>query len=131
MSKVGNNDGEVVNVTAFSQQLAFLSRGALDAEATDALAKLVRKVRETGKAGSLTLTIKVSKLDGRDEDALKLTPKITLKTPELAPFESVMFSTHDGDLLRVDPRQRVLDLKEVPGKVGGPLVDAGRPAAQQ
>lgn len=123
------DQGEVINVTPFSQQLAFLSRGALDAELTQALADVVKAVRDTGKAGAVTLTIKVGKLDGRDEDALRLTPAVTVKTPKLPPYESVMFSTADGDLLRQDPKQRQLDLREVQKAPVGPLATVGQ--AQQ
>jgi hypothetical protein len=123
------DQGEVINVTPFSQQLAFLSRGALDAELTQALADVVKAVRDTGKAGAVTLTIKVGKLDGRDEDALRLTPAVTVKTPKLPPYESVMFSTADGDLLRQDPKQRQLDLREVQKPAVGPLATVGQ--AQQ
>ena len=113
--------GEVLPTTSFSQQLAFLSRGTLDFELTEGMAELVKAVRDTGKAGAITLTIKVSKLNGRDEDALKLAPSVSVKSPTLPAYESVMFSTADGDLLRADPRQRVLDLQQVPKKETGPL----------
>jgi hypothetical protein len=107
--------------TPFSQQLAYLSRGSLDAELTEALAEVVKRVRETGKAGTLTLKLRVSMLNARDENAVKVTPAVSKKLPELAPFETILFSTFDGDLLRDDPRQRRLELKEVPTPERGPL----------
>lgn len=100
--------------TPFSQQIAYLSRGSLDDELTEALAEVVRAVRETGKPGVLSVQLKVQRLNARDENAVKITPKVTTKCPQLAPYESVMFSTYDGDLLRNDPNQRTLDLQEVP-----------------
>lgn len=99
--------------TSFSQQMAFLNRGSLDDEATEKLTKLIKKVRETGKAGSFTLTMKVGMLNQRDENAVKITPAIKLSLPELPGAETIMFSTADGDLLRDDPDQRTLDLKQV------------------
>ncbi len=116
--------------TQFSQQVAYLGRGSLDAELTEALASVVKAVRETGKSGVLTLQLKVSKLNARDENAVKITPRVATKKPELAPYESVMFSTYDGDLLRNDPNQRQLDLQEVPKPGLGPLQHVGN-APQQ
>ena len=107
--------------TPFAQQLAFLSRGCLDAELTTALASVVRNVRATGKPGKLTLELKVSMLSERDENAVKITPAVTTRLPKLAPYETVMFSTNDGDLLRDDPQQRKLDLRQVPSPERGPL----------
>lgn len=115
--------------TQFSQQVAYLGKGSLDSELTEALADVVRAVRETGKAGTLTLRLKVSKLNARDENAVKLTPEVSTKRPKLAPYESVMFSTYDGDLLRNDPNQQQLDLREVPKSSLGPLQSAS--SAQQ
>ena len=102
--------------TPFSQQLAFLSKGCLDDELTEALSDLVKAVRETGKSGELTLKLKVSMLNKRDENAVKITPTVKAKAPELAPYETVMFSTGDGDLIREDPNQRKLPLEEVPAR---------------
>lgn len=103
--------------TPFSQQLQVLNRGAFDDEIGEALADLVKAVRQTGKAGTLTITIGVNKLNARDENALKLTPKCKVKIPELAPYENIMFSTADGDLLRDDPNQRKIpDLETVPAR---------------
>lgn len=100
--------------TPFSQQIAFFSRGQFDDEVTDELADLIKAVRTTGKSGELTIKIKVSLLNARDENALKLAPKVSCKKPQPAPYETIMFSTADGDLLRDDPQQRSLNLKEVP-----------------
>jgi hypothetical protein len=116
--------------TPFAQTLAFLSRGSLDGELAEALAEVVKRVRETGKAGELTLKLKVSMLNQRDEDAVKVTPAVSTKLPKLASFETVMFSTYDGDLLRNDPRQQSLDLKEVPKPERGPLQQVGAPSQQ-
>lgn len=121
-----NNEKPETMLTApFYQTLAYLSRGSLDGECAEALAEVVKRVRETGKAGTFTLTLKVSKLNARDEDAVKITPTVSTKLPKLAPYETVMFSTYDGDLLREDPRQQKLPLREVPTRDRGPLQQVG------
>lgn len=40
---------ETKNTTPFSQQLAYINKGTLDAELTEALAEVVKAVRETRK----------------------------------------------------------------------------------
>lgn len=99
--------------TPLSQQLAYINKGTLDAEATESLARLVKAVRETGKKGSITIQIQCSMLNTRDENAVKLTPSIKLSIPELDRAETIMFSTHEGDLLRDDPDQIQMDLRVV------------------
>lgn len=99
--------------TPFSQQIGYLSRGSLDAELTEEMAALVKAVRETGKAGTITLTLKVQRLSGRDENAVQIVPTVKMKAPAPAPYTNIMFSTGDGDLLRDDPNQRTLELQQV------------------
>lgn len=49
---------------------------------------------------------------------------------KLGAYESVLYSTADGDLLRDDPRQKKLDLREVPKPQpsGAPIQVAAAPA---
>lgn len=104
---------ETKNTTPFSQQLAYINRGTLDAELTEALADVIKAVRETGKKGAITLTLNCSMLNTRDENTMKVTPKITRTIPELDRADTIMFSTADGDLLRDDPDQMQIDLKVI------------------
>jgi len=99
--------------TPFAQQIAYLNRGMLDEELTEAMAEVVKSVRETKKQGTLTLTLKVSLLNTSSEDAVKITPNIKASIPELPRPETIMWSTADGDLLRNDPVQQQLDLKVI------------------
>ncbi|MCA7012491.1 hypothetical protein LF934_07505 [Dickeya dadantii] len=96
--------------TPFSQQIAYINRGTLDAELTESLAELIKSVRETGKKGTITLTLNVSMLNTRDENAVKVTPAVKTSKPELGQADTIMFSTADGDLLRDDPDQIKLPL---------------------
>ena len=104
---------ENINTTPFSQQLAYINKGTLDAELTEALAEVIKAVRETGKKGALTLTLNCSMLNTRDENTMKVTPKVTRNIPELDRADTIMFSNADGDLLRDDPAQTQLDLKVI------------------
>lgn len=104
---------ETKNTTPFSQQLAYINKGTLDAELTEALAEVTKAVMETNKEGAVTLTVKLKPLNKRNENMIKLTPTVTTKIPELDRAETIMFSTADGDLLRDDPDQCPLDLKVI------------------
>lgn len=105
---------ETKNTTPFSQQMAFINKGTLDAELTEAFAEVVKAVRETNKKGSVTLTLNCSMLNNRNENTMKISPVVTTKIPELDRAETIMFSTADGNLLRDDPDQIKMDLKVIP-----------------
>ncbi|QGH62718.1 hypothetical protein [Serratia proteamaculans] len=100
--------------TPFSQQLTYLNKGSLNDELTEQLAQVVKAVRETGKAGSITLTLKVGMLNKANEDVVKISPVVAYKIPEGERAETIMWSTADGDLLRNDPQQPgAAELKQV------------------
>lgn len=90
-----------------------LRGGACVDEATDRLAELVQRVTDTGKPGSITITL-TAKVASRASGALIITDKVALKLPAGAPSESILFATPEGSLLTEDPRQQKLDLKAVP-----------------
>jgi len=80
-------------------------------ELADALNDLVAAVTEENKAGSLTfiVTIKpMGKSDGFDVSA-----EIKAKPPKKTPGSSVFFATPDNNLVRQDPRQATMELREV------------------
>ncbi|RYH30898.1 hypothetical protein EV018_24855, partial [Citrobacter freundii] len=52
-------------------------------------------------------------LNTRDENTMKVTPKVSRTIPELDRADTIMFATADGDLLRDDPAQTQLDLKVI------------------
>ena len=96
--------------TPFSQQLAYINKGTLDQELTEALAEVIKMVRETGKKGAVTLTLNCQMLNTRDENTMKITPNVKKSIPELDRADTIMFSTADGDLMRDDPSQVQMDL---------------------
>ncbi len=102
-----------MNNTPFSQHLVYLNKGTLNDELTEVLADVVKAVRDSGKQGSVTLQLKVSMLNKRDEDTVKLTPVVKHQIPELDRAETIMWSTADGDLLRNDPDQQDTSLRTV------------------
>lgn len=99
--------------TPFSEQVAYLAKGTLNEEATEELAELIKAVRLTGKKGSITVKLEVSMLDKSSEDAMRISGDVTSKKPTPDTPVTVMFSTGDGDLLRDDPEQMALNLRQV------------------
>ena len=90
-------------------------------EATTALADVVRAVDETGKEGSVTITLKVKPAKhGGPEKTLIAEVKAKKPIAEIAP--AVFFSDEDGDLHRIDPRQEEMPLGEV--ATDKPVMDA-------
>lgn len=88
-------------------------------EATMALADIVRAVDETGKEGSVTITLKVKPAKhGGPEKTLVCEVKAKKPIAEIAP--AVFFSNSEGDLHRYDPRQEEMTLSEAP------IMDASR-----
>jgi hypothetical protein len=76
------------------------------------LRELAEAVEETGKPGTLTLTIKVEPMKGGGP-ALVVSDKIALKAPEDRPG-AVNFVDKNGDLIRNDPNQMsISDIRDV------------------
>jgi isopentenyl phosphate kinase len=74
-------------------------------EASDQLNDLVTAVRDTGRAGSMTITIDVKPQSKGDVSVLSIGDKITTKMPKVEHGETIMFASADGTLTRNDPRQ--------------------------
>lgn len=98
----------------FSDWLREQGRGRLHEELSIALQDLVVAVEETGKKGSLVLTINVSKMKNVSK-ALAVTDVVNLKAPALDRPAQIFFPDRDGNLRRDDPDQLSFDsLREVP-----------------
>jgi len=103
----------------FALWLQEFGHGAANKQATDRLRRLITACEETGKTGSLQLTIKVGAQGGLAE--LKASIKTTEPQPAL-PGGSY-FVTETGALVTEDPRQmslpkKVLDMAPIRNKGG-------------
>jgi hypothetical protein len=76
-------------------------------ELSEEFNKLVQAVENTGRAGELTLQIK---LKPSTAGAIELTDLVKVKLPPQQKGTSLFFATPEGNLVRNDPRQ-----KEIPG----------------
>lgn len=80
-------------------------------ELSDALADLVAAVTDEGKAGSLTFTVKIKPM-GKGE-GLEVSADIKSKPPAKTPGVSIFYATPENALVREDPRQKSMDLREI------------------
>lgn len=77
-------------------------RPATVREMGEEMRTLVRKIRDTGKGGSITLTLTIKPLDG-DTNVLAVNDEIKVKAPEHPRKGSLAFPDDDGNLSRTDP----------------------------
>lgn len=92
---------EVVKDIAFGQSYD---------ELTAALAEVTAAVLETRKVGEITYKMKI-KPNG--EATVKIVDEIKVKVPEPTRPESIFYATAEGSLLRENPNQGKLDLRDV------------------
>jgi len=95
----------------FADVLARLQRGKTHRELSAAMQQLTEAVVATGRAGSLTLTIKVTK--GKAGHMVELDDSVKVKLPEAERETSLFFVTDDHNLVRDDPRQLELPVGPV------------------
>jgi len=99
--------------------LAAQAGGGTAVELSDGLAELVRRVADTGKKGSISLTVAVEPMKGGDGKTMVVKDSINLKLPEYDRTASVYFTDSDGRLHRNDPRQmawgHLVELSPPPG----------------
>jgi hypothetical protein len=108
-----DEDGQV---RPFADFLIEQAKGKTHGELSDNLNELVRRVQETEKTGTLTLTIKVAPLKSNPE-VLVVTDEIKLRLPE-HDRDGSLFYSDEGNLVRDNPAQMAFDsLREVPAGV--------------
>ncbi len=103
------------HVRPFADWLREQSAGATHAELGEGLHDLIARVIDTGKPGTLQLTVKVEPLKKSERGVLLVTDEIKLKLPEHDRDGSMFYTTREGNLSRTDPRQLTFEsLREVP-----------------
>lgn len=108
--------------------LRLLDEGAFLDRCSERMAKLVRAVEDTGKAGKLVITLEVKR---GTKGAMLIRPEVATKVPEAKPEPTMLWSTPEGNLTADNPKQQKLDLRQVPTDTGEPrnLATAPAPAA--
>ena len=98
---------------AFAVFLQELRDGRAHAELSTSLAELLAAVKETGKAGEITLKLKVKPASrGSDVDKVTISDLITTKLPKPERGDDFFWLTDDNNLSRNHPRQQSLELRE-------------------
>jgi hypothetical protein len=96
----------------FLKTIQGIRQGSLIDDLDRQLYELGLLVKHTGKAGELTLKLKIRPIDNMGS-AIHIEDVIAVKEPELAKEKSVFFVTEAGEFVKNDPRQRNLELKSV------------------
>lgn len=108
---------------ALTDVIGDLNRGRTFHELNQELAKVVEAVKATGKGGSLTFSLKIAP---NGVDSVELSADIKTKIPVPSQTKTLMFISADNSLVRSDPRQKDLPLREVGdgGSAGSPPAPA-------
>ena len=97
----------------FSAFLLDQSQGRTHSELSEGLRDLVAKVVDTGKKGSIQLTVTVAPMKD-DASVLVVSDEIKLKLPEHDRKASIFWPDDNNNLVRNDPNQRsIFDVVEV------------------
>lgn len=98
---------------AFAVILQDLRDGRTHADLSEQFAKLMKNVKDTGKAGSLVLTVKVTPASRTQPvDKVIVSPTVELKLPKPEAGEDFYWLDDDDELSRNHPRQGDLPLRE-------------------
>ena len=102
---------------SFAHLLNKINEGSTHAALTQDMADLLRTVQTTGRAGKLTITLKVApavrNTSGGDIDRINLTVDRTLALPKPETPTDFFYLTEDGETTRNHPKQQTLELREV------------------
>ena len=94
----------------FQETIIQLNNGAAVAELSAALETVVAAVRQTGKSGTITLTLKVAPASKGASNVLLIESQVKTKLPEPDRGMTIFYATEDNRLVRNDPQQQMLPL---------------------
>jgi hypothetical protein len=97
----------------FHETIVQINNGATVAEMSEALQQVVAAVRQTGKSGSITLTLKVAPAAKNSTDVLMVESQVKTKLPEPERGMTIFYATDQNTLVRNDPKQQRLPLRAV------------------
>lgn len=112
-------------IRPFGEFLTQQANGRTHAELSESLHELIAAVKETGKGGTITYQVEIKPLSKGDDLTLTVTDKVVIKLPKGERAHSVFFVDDDGNLIRNDPRQATLPLRDVEDRRTRALRDAG------
>lgn len=95
---------------AFADVIRELCGGKVYEDLTTQLGEVVTAVMETGKVGELSLKLSIK---SNGEGSVRVLADVKQKVPAPTLGETLFFATTTGSLIRNDPRQPELPLREV------------------
>lgn len=105
---------------SFNLFLADLNDGLTHTGLTADLHELVQTVQSTGRAGSMTLKIKIAPASrGGDVDKITIVADRKLELPKPEAPHDFFWLTDDAEITRQHPRQHALDLRDAQDTRGG------------
>lgn len=110
-----NQPDDDVVIRPFADVIREINAGRTHNELSEQLHELVARVRDTGKKGTLTLTISVARMKNASDKTLTVADDVRVKLPAHDRSVGVFFADADGNLTRTDPDQLAFEsLREVP-----------------
>ena len=97
----------------FLDTLRELGQGVTHDELSDKLQELVAAVVDTSKGGKLSITIAIKPTDGKS-GAVVVSAEVKSTLPKHPAPSSVFFVSPENNLVRQDPRQIAMELREIP-----------------
>lgn len=109
-----DSDGQ--RIVPFATVVQQVGNGILAAQLAEELQELTNAVKQTGKKGTLLLTISIAPIKAGNVANLIVTGATTVKTPksDADTPSSVFFTDAAGNLTRDDPTQQQLPLRGLP-----------------
>jgi hypothetical protein len=107
--QTSTSDDEAVQTRPFADVLQSLNKGRVHSELSDALQQLVAAVKETGKKGSISLTLTVAPVP-KSDGLFDVADNVVLKAPKPARKSSFFYADDEANLVRNNPNQ-----DELPG----------------
>lgn len=88
-----------------------LEKGVFAAEASERMQQVIAAVRQHGKPGAVTITLKVKPAVKESGDLVVVVGEIKTKVPEADRAAELFYTTEQGGLSKQDPRQPELPLR--------------------
>ena len=101
------------NARPFMDFLREHGRGITHELLTEKLQELVGAVIETDKAGKMVFTISIKPMGRKDTGAFEVSALVDIRTPKPEPEVSIFYPTPENNLVRQDPRQQAMELREI------------------
>ena len=101
---------------SFNKLIGDLNEGSTHSALSAELAELLKTVQHTGRAGSLSIKIKIApatRTQSGEVDKITITADRKLELPKPQSPSDFFYLTEDGETTRNHPRQHSLELRDV------------------